>query len=112
MFKYLVPNKWDCQGRIRECGFVGGGMLMGVGFEVPSPHAILVSLSPSRLLSTCDVTRIRALSYCSGTISDTVCVLLPTVMAMEAPSGTVSKPQLNVSFILPWSWCLCTAREK
>jgi hypothetical protein len=34
MFEYLVPSWWDCLGRIRRCGLLGGGVLLGVGFEV------------------------------------------------------------------------------
>ena len=34
MFGCLVPTWWNCLGRIRRCGFIGGGMLLGIDFEV------------------------------------------------------------------------------
>ena len=35
LFECQVPSWWNCLGRIRGCGLVGGGVSLGVGFEVP-----------------------------------------------------------------------------
>jgi hypothetical protein len=32
--EHLVRSWWDCLGRIRRCGLVGGGVSLGTGFEV------------------------------------------------------------------------------
>jgi hypothetical protein len=34
MFECLVPSWWNCLGRIRRCGLFGGGVSLGVIFEV------------------------------------------------------------------------------
>lgn len=35
MFEILVPSWWHRLGKIRRCALVGGGVSMGMGFEVP-----------------------------------------------------------------------------
>lgn len=61
----LVPELVGLFGRTRECGVVGGGVSVSEGFKVPNVHAMPVSLLPSSL-SKSDVTKVMALSYCSG----------------------------------------------
>ena len=48
---YLVRSCLNCLGRIRRRGLVGGGVSMGVNFEVSKAHAFQVSLF--HLPSTC-----------------------------------------------------------
>lgn len=48
MLECLVPTCWNCLGRIRRDGLVGGGMTLGVSFEVSKDHARLsFSSSPT-----------------------------------------------------------------
>jgi hypothetical protein len=39
MFEYFVLM-WNCLGRIMRYGLVGGGVSLGVGFEVSKSHII------------------------------------------------------------------------
>ena len=34
------PNRWNCLGRTRRRGLVGGGVSLGVDFEVSEAHTI------------------------------------------------------------------------
>jgi hypothetical protein len=40
IFECFAHNPWSCLGRIRRCGYVGGGMSQGIGFVVSIAHAI------------------------------------------------------------------------
>lgn len=62
----LLPKLVGLFGRTRECGVVGGGVPVSEGFKVPKVHATPVSLLPSSLLSKNEVTKVVALSCCSG----------------------------------------------
>jgi hypothetical protein len=44
IFECLVGS-WNCLGRIRRRGLVGGGVSLGMGFEVLKAHAISSELS-------------------------------------------------------------------
>ena len=40
MFECLVSSWWNYLEMIRMCGLAGGGVLLGVGFEVSKTHTI------------------------------------------------------------------------
>jgi hypothetical protein len=42
----IAPQLWNCLGRIRRHGFAGGGVSLGVGFEVSKSVTILVDQGP------------------------------------------------------------------
>lgn len=40
IFESSNCNNLNCLGKIQKCGLVGGGVLLGVGFEVSKDHTI------------------------------------------------------------------------
>jgi hypothetical protein len=38
--EYLIPNWWNCLGRLRRCGLAGGGVSLGVNFEITRPSQL------------------------------------------------------------------------
>jgi hypothetical protein len=47
IFKCLVSGWWNCLVRIRRCTLIGGGVSLGVGFEVSEALAIAWVSSPT-----------------------------------------------------------------
>ena len=84
-------------GRIRRPGHVGGGVLLGITFEVSKAHAILCRQRPQRgiqhqfsvtlflLLVDQDVSFQLALKHHACLLA----VLLSTMVVMEAASGNI-----------------------
>lgn len=48
MFKYLVPSTQTCLGRIKKCGFLGGGVCLGADLEIAKDSILrMFFLSPA-----------------------------------------------------------------
>jgi hypothetical protein len=39
LFECFVTREWDCEKRVRRCGLAGGGLSLGLSFEVSKAHA-------------------------------------------------------------------------
>lgn len=105
--EYLVPTWWNCLQRIGKGSLVGGGVVLGAGFEVSN-----------------DTYHFQFLTLCRHHICGShICKLsitapVPWLMSCSQPwrSWTLTvgncKPQIYSFFSkLPWSWCLITAME-
>ena len=96
-------------GRIRRCALVGGGMLLGAGFEVSKPQAIPSFIFLYLVLMDQDVSSHLLLHHHAYLPA----AMFPVVIDTDSPSGTVI-PNKILSFIncFGYGLFLSTAIEK
>lgn len=114
MLECPVPSWWNCLGKIRCCGLIGGevallGDVCHWDFEILKAYAgpDLTLFLPPACGSGCNLSLLPQCHACLPFAS------LPTTMILFEPSETVSKLPTNFSFYkLPWPWDFITAIEQ
>ena len=97
MFGPELVELVDHLGRIRKCGLVGAGVTLRLRFEVSKVHT-KPSVSPFPSWSPSNLTSYLRSGCKLLAIATTTCLpvaMLPTMVVMESPSGTISKPPIK-----------------
>lgn len=90
IFESLVLSRWNCLGKVRWCGFVGGAVSLRVGLWGFKSQDQDQCLSASKLLTTCNL----SVTFPGPGL---LAAMLHVIIVMSSPSESVSKPQLRSS---------------
>ena len=86
--------------RTRRRGLIGGGVSLGLGFEIPKAHARTRPVPVHSLFQL----RMQALSDCSRAMPACQLVTFPAMLIVDSPSETVSNSPSPIKCFL-----LCVA---